>query len=111
MHAIDFYAVLGVDRTASQQEIRQAFRRLVRGLHPDRTGGKDADAERLREVLEAYSVLGHPHRRSAYDQALRREEAASPLRADFPPPHTRVWPRQSAFEDPELLWRISRWLP
>lgn len=102
--------MLGVGRTASQQEIRQAFRRLVRKLHPDGAEGKDADAERLREVLEAYSVLGHPHRRAVYDEALRREEAASPLWADFPPPTTRTWPRRSVFDDPDLLWRMFRWL-
>jgi DnaJ-class molecular chaperone len=109
MHAQDFYAVLGVGRTATQQEIRQAFRRLVRKLHPDGAEGKDADAERLREVLEAYSVLGHPHRRAAYDQALHREEAASPLWAAFPAPHTSVWPARSVFDDEDLLWRIFRW--
>jgi curved DNA-binding protein len=111
MHGQDFYAVLGVDRTATQQEIRLAFRRLVRRLHPDGAEGQEADAERLREVLEAYSVLGHPDRRDAYDRALRRAEAASPLWADFPPPRTHARPRQSVFDDPDLLWSIFfRWL-
>lgn len=109
MHAEDYYSVLGVERAATQQEIRKAFRRLVRRLHPDGADGAEADTERLCEVLEAYSVLGHPHRRAVYDQALRREEAASPLWADFPPPRTHATRRQSVFDDPDLLWRIFRW--
>lgn len=110
MHAKDFYAVVGVGRAATDQEIRHAYRRLVRELHPDQTEGGGADAERLRDVLEAYSVLCHPARRAAYDEALAREEAVSPVWADFPPARTRIWPGRSVFEDPDLLWLMFRWL-
>ena len=111
MDAVDFYAVLGVDRTATPQEVRAAYRRLVRGLHPDGPGGKDADPARLREVLEAYSVLGDPGRRAAYDQALRRQEAEAQLQAGLPTSGVRVWPSHSILQDPELVWRILRWFP
>ncbi|WP_422935583.1 DnaJ domain-containing protein [Sinomonas sp. P47F7] len=109
MRSADFYTLLGVERTATNEEIRRAFRRLVRELHPDGQAGEGADPERLREVLEAYAVLGSPDRRAAYDQALRRAEATSLLWADFPSrvaPLRRAW---SVFDDPEILRTLFRW--
>ncbi|WP_433876016.1 J domain-containing protein [Sinomonas atrocyanea] len=110
MHAKDLYSVLGIDREATGQEIRQAFRRLVRTLHPDHMDGSDADTERLRTVLEAYSVLGHPGRRAAYDQTLPREAPASPLGAAFPADPTGIWIRRPIPEEEDLLWLMFRWL-
>jgi DnaJ-class molecular chaperone len=107
--AADFYGVLGVDRTASQDDIRRAYRRLLRELHPDVSEGDPADTQRLHAVLEAYSVLGHPERRAAYDQALKRAEAEFNLLSGLVPPRRPIWPEPSIFDEPDIFRILFRW--
>ncbi|MBW4644197.1 MAG: DnaJ domain-containing protein [Goleter apudmare HA4340-LM2] len=64
----DYYAILGISKTASPEEIKQAFRKLARKFHPDvNPNNKQAEA-RFKEINEAYEVLSDPDKRKKYDQ-------------------------------------------
>jgi molecular chaperone DnaJ len=63
----DPYKTLGVDRKASDEEIKRAYRKLARRYHPDRNPDDNAAEERFKEVQEAYSVLSDPEKRKAFD--------------------------------------------
>ena len=63
----DHYETLGVARDAGQDEIKKAYRRLARELHPDVNPSADA-AERFKDVTHAYDVLGDPQSRAEYDR-------------------------------------------
>ena len=70
--ARDYYEVLGVDRAAPEQEVKRAFRRLARELHPDVNSHDPEAEEKFKEAAEAYEVLSDPWRRQTYD-AFGRE--------------------------------------
>jgi molecular chaperone DnaJ len=64
----DYYEVLGISRTASEQEIKSAYRKLALRHHPDRNPGNRDAEEKFKEAAEAYAVLADPQKRSMYDR-------------------------------------------
>jgi curved DNA-binding protein len=64
----DYYQTLGLSKTASGKEIKQAYRKLARKFHPDLNPGDKASETRFKEINEAYEVLGDPEKRKKYDE-------------------------------------------
>jgi molecular chaperone DnaJ len=88
----DFYQVLGVSESASQDDIKKAYRRLAKQYHPDANPNNASAAERFKEISEAHSVLSDADKRKQYDQMRRlgafdggpRRSSAGPRRAQAP---------------------------
>jgi DnaJ-class molecular chaperone len=86
--AKSYFAVLGISPKATGDEIRSAYRRLVKEFHPDHYTGS---SERFRDIQEAYSVLGNRRRRREYEQSIRKVPIKTPLRpSSYPEPEPLI---------------------
>src|SRR5437764_12692181 len=63
----DYYKALGVDKKASAEDIKKAYRKLARQYHPDRNPGDKSAEARFKEISQAHDVLGDPEKRGQYD--------------------------------------------
>lgn len=73
----DYYTALGVKRSASQEDIKRAYRKAVFRYHPDRNPGDEEASRNFKQVLDAYEVLSDTVRRANYDQVTRSAETES----------------------------------
>ena len=96
----DYYAILGVTRTASDADIKKAFRKLAREYHPDVAKDKKRAEDKFKEINEAYEVLSDPAKRQQYDQLGANWKSGANFRP--PPgwggPHRRGSPGQTDYE-------------
>jgi molecular chaperone DnaJ len=66
--AKDYYKIMGVQRDASQDEVRKAYRKLARKWHPDINPGNKEAEQKFKEISEAYDVIGDEKKRKLYDE-------------------------------------------
>jgi len=88
----DYYKILGVERSASVKDIKQAYRRLARKHHPDVNPGDKASEEKFKEISEAYEVLSDKEKRAKYDQFGQYWQQAGQPGAGPPPGWERDFP-------------------
>ena len=72
MVAKDYYNTFGLTLEASEQDIKKAYRKLAMQYHPDRNGGNPESEERIKEINEAYQILGDDEKRRRYDLQYRQ---------------------------------------
>jgi len=106
----DYYAILGVSRDATVEEIKSAYRRLARQYHPDLNQGTTKLGTQFQRIAGAYAVLGSPTQRSKYDSSLG-SSTATPSQAppQAPSPSARARFAQSAGRPATVLRRTHRW--
>src|SRR5689334_19991054 len=80
---MDFYIVLGLERGASVNEIKRAYKRLARRFHPDINPGDRMAAAQFRQIAEAYETLVDPERRRRYDAVGRQMSSPEPVSYGF----------------------------
>ena len=102
----DFYAELGVPKTATAAEIKKAYRKLARDLHPDKNPGNKQAEDKFKAVSEAYDVLSDDAKRKEYDET--RDMLASGAFRGFPGGQNRRDRRRFRHQRPVPFGRAGR---
>lgn len=76
---MNLYQILGVEPTASNAEIKKAYRRLAQQNHPDKNHGNKEASEKMKDIQRAYDILGDPERRKRYDETGATEDGPTPM--------------------------------
>lgn len=106
----DYYAILGVPSSASQHEIKKAFRKLAIRYHPDKNSAPEA-RPLFHDINEAYDVLGDPRKRAQYDQRRGNPFASLqdvPVRPHRDPAYRRRAPHPQSKKGPPASWILMR---
>jgi curved DNA-binding protein len=106
----DYYSILGVNKSATKDEIKKAYRKLAKKYHPDKTNGDSTLEEKFKEVSEAYEVLSHDENRKKYDELganwKNQQQAGGPGGFDYSQYYTNTGGQggHQTFEgDPEMF--------
>lgn len=99
----DYYKILGVDKNATEEDIKKAYRKLALKYHPDRNAGDKQAEERFKEINEANEVLSDPQKRSRYDQL---SNSYNSWQRDGNNPNTFRW--EDLFNNPQYTTRTTR---
>src|SRR5437764_11319817 len=102
----DHYEALGVDRKASAEEIRKAYRKLARKHHPDLNPGDKNDDEKFKRIQEAYDILNDPKKKQMYDQYGFYSENGFPGGA--PPPRSNQDSQFDGFDFTDFVNQSTR---
>lgn len=100
--AKDYYKILGVSKSASQEEIKKAYRKLARKWHPDINPGNEKAEQKFKDISEAYDALGHEDKRKLYD-----EFGAEGLQAGFNAEQAREYKKWQSFGGAETRSRAA----
>ena len=98
----DYYTILQVTPTASQTEIKRAYRRLARQYHPDLN--QQALDKHIKQLNEAYKVLGNPTRRAAYDAQRLEEQRRTMAEQHLRQQRQRQQAARQVKHEPEMTW-------
>lgn len=100
----DYYEILGVQKTATGDEIKKAYRNLAFKYHPDRNAGNKEAEERFKQITEAYDVLGDEKKRNEYDRYGFQSNTYSDYNSSYQNSYNSNAYQSNAYESEDAFW-------